>query len=485
VAQAKLSKRSLSLNIVGALLIVIKKMGKWMRARLACCFMLAVLSLAALPTPPAFAGDGVFNPETFVLDNGMQVVVVPNHRAPVVTHMVWYKVGSADEQPGHSGIAHLLEHLMFKGTEKHGPGEFSSTVARIGGQENAFTSFDYTAYYQNVAKDRLELVMEMEADRMTNLTLTEDQVKAERGVVLEELHQRVDNDPSAILSERAGAVLFLNHPYRRPIIGWEHEVAALERPEVLEFYKKWYAPNNAVLVVAGDVTADEVRPLAEKYYGTIPAMPEAQRLVLRDPPQKTARRVTLHDERVRQPEWSRTYVVPSYRTGPADEVYALEVLSQILGGGPTSRLYRELVVERALATSAGAWYDPSRRGPAQLTVYASPRPGVSLEEIEEATESVVRDVIRDGVTDEEIERAKNGKLADVVYARDSLSTGARVLGEALATGLSVEDVEQWPERIRSVTKAQINAAARRVFDGDHSVTALLLPEEASETASKP
>ncbi len=435
------------------------------------------LSLALMPPSTASARDGVFNPETFVLDNGMQVVVVPNHRVPVVTHMVWYKVGSADETPGHSGIAHLLEHLMFKGTEKHGPGEFSGTVARIGGQENAFTSFDYTGYYQSVAKERLEQMMEMEADRMTNLTLTEDQVKSERQVVLEERHQRVGNNPSAILGERAAAVQFLNHPYRRPIIGWEHEIAALERPEVLEFYKQWYAPNNAVLIVAGDVTADEVRPLAEKYYATIPAAPDVRRHELRDPPQRTSRRVTLHDQRVRQPSWSRTYIVPSYKTGPSDDVYALEVLSQILGGGPTSRLYRQLVVEDALATSAGAWYDPSRRGPARLSLYASPRPGVTLEQIEDAMESALRNIVRDGVTDAEIERAKNGKFADVVYARDSLSTGARVLGEALAIGLSIDDVEEWPERIRAVTKAQIDTVAEQVFGGGHSVTALLLPEE--------
>lgn len=313
---------------------------------------------------------------------------------------------------------------------------------------------------------------------MTNLALTEDQVKSELLVVLEERNQRVENNPSAILGERAAAVQFMNHPYRRPIIGWEHEIAELERSEVLEFYKQWYAPNNAVLIVAGDVTAEEVRPLAEKYYGTIPAAPDIRRHELRDPPQRTSRRVTLRDQRVRQPEWSRSYIVPSYRTGPSDDVYGLEVLSQILGGGSTSRLYRQLVVDDALATSAGAWYNPSRRGPARMSLYASPRPGVTLEQIEDAMESVLQDLIRDGVTDAEIERAKNGKFADVVYARDSLSTGARVLGEALAIGLSVDDVEEWPERIRAVTKAQIDAVAKQVFGNTHSVTALLQPEEA-------
>ena len=448
-----------------------------------CLLAVLALVLSVLPVSPGSARDGVFNPETFMLDNGMQVVVVPNHRVPVVTHMVWYKVGSADEPAGHSGIAHLLEHLMFKGTESRGPGEFSNAVARIGGQENAFTSYDYTAYYQSVAKDRLELVMEMEADRMRNLTLTDDQVKSERQVVLEERHQRIDNDPSAILSERAGAVQFLNHPYRRPIIGWEHELAALERPEVLDFYQRWYAPNNAVLIVAGDVTLEDVRPLAEKYYGAIPKSPDVSRLTLRDPPQKTERRVTLHDERVRQPEWNRTYVVPSYKTGATADVHALEVLAQIIGGGATSRIYRQMVVDRALAASAGAWYDPSKRGPARLTLYASPRSGVSLEAVEEAMEAVLREVVEGGVTEEEIKRAKDGMLAEVVYARNSLSTGARVLGEALAIGLSIEDVEEWPERIQSVTKTQIDKVAREVLSGDSAVTALLLSDKIPESAS--
>ncbi len=462
---------------------MIKEQKKPRRAGLIFCRFVVALTVSLLAVPPTSARDGVFNPETFMLDNGMRVVVVPNHRVPVVTHMIWYKVGSADEPPGHSGIAHLLEHLMFKGTVNRGPGEFSSTLARTGGQENAFTSYDYTAYYQSVAKDRLELMMEMEADRMTNLALTDDQVISERQVVLEERHQRIDNDPSAILDERAGAVLFLNHPYRRPIIGWEHELASLERADVFAFYKQWYAPNNAVLIFAGDVTAEDVRPLAEKYYGAIPPAPDVPRLALRDPPQKTERRVTLHDARVRQPEWSRIYVVPSYGTGPGTDVYALEVLTQILGGGSSSRLYRKMVVDRALATSAGAWYDPSRRGPARLTLFATPRPDVALEEIEKAMEGVLRELIRDGVTQEEMERAKHRMLADVVYARDSLSTGARVLGEALAIGLSTEDVEEWPERIQTVIRAQIDTIAQEVLDGDHSVTALLRSDKTPTAAA--
>ena len=434
--------------------------------------------LAAVSATPA--GAKVFDPETFTLDNGMQVVVVPNHRVPVVTHMVWYKAGGIDEPAGRGGIAHLLEHLMFKGTETRRPGEFSELVARNGGQENAFTSYDYTGYYQNVAKDRLELVMELEADRMTNLVLTEDLVVPERQVVLEERHQRIDNNPSAVLDERADAMLYLNHPYRRPLIGWEHELTALSVDDVLDFYKHWYAPNNAILVVAGDITAEELRPLAEKYYGAIPAVEPKPRLVPREPPRKTARRIELRDERVRQPEWQRTYLAPGYRDGATEHAYALQVLARILGSGATSRLYRGMVVEDKLAVSAGAWYAPSKRGPAPFALYASPRPDVSMEQIEQAMTAALDDVLRDGVTEDEVARIKSRMLADAVYARDSLSTGARVLGEALAIGLTVEDVEAWPERISAVTKEQVDAAARAVLDGNHSVTALLLSEDAGE-----
>ena len=236
-------------------------------------FFAVLLVLSGLPEARA----GVFNPTTFTLKNGMQVVIVENHRVPVVAHMVWYRVGSADEGPGETGIAHFLEHLMFKGTKKRKPGEFSQIVARNGGQENAFTSTDYTAHFQTIAADRLEMVMEMEADRMTNLVITEKEVEPERLVVLEERRSRVDNNPGAILGEHINGALFLNHPYRNPVIGWEHDIKALDIKRILAFYKRWYAPNNAILVVAGAITAEQVRPLAKKYYGKIPAQPPVVR----------------------------------------------------------------------------------------------------------------------------------------------------------------------------------------------------------------
>ncbi|OHC79188.1 MAG: zinc protease, partial [Rhodospirillales bacterium RIFCSPLOWO2_01_FULL_65_14] len=328
-------------------------------------FFAAACGLASLAWAPT-ASAGVFNPEIFTLKNGMQVVVIENHRAPVVTQMVWYKVGSADEGPGDSGIAHFLEHLMFKGTKKRTPGEYSRILARNGGRENAFTSTDYTAYHQTVAVDRLEMIMEMEADRMTNLVLDEDAVTTERLVVLEERRMRTDNNPSARLQEQVNAALFLNYPYRRPVIGWEHEIKALDRKRVIDFYKRWYAPNNAILVVTGDITADALKPLAEKYYGVIPAGPKIERNRPTEPPQSAARRVALEDPRVRQPSWSRYYLAPSLKVGETKYAYPLEVLSDILGGGATSRLYRTLVVDSKIAVSAGSAYGADDLGPGRL-----------------------------------------------------------------------------------------------------------------------
>jgi zinc protease len=231
------------------------------------CLFVAFLVLASQPRG---AQAKVFEPETFTLDNGLEVVVVANRRAPIVTHMLWYKVGAADEPPGKSGIAHFLEHLMFKGTDTLGPGEFSDIIARNGGQENAFTSYDYTGYFQTVAKDRLDIIMKYEADRMTNLTLSDEVVLPERDVVLEERRSRIDREPGAQLGEALRAVLFLHHPYGVPVIGWEEEIRGLTSADAIDFYRRWYAPNNAVLIVAGDVDAEEVRALAETHTGSFP-----------------------------------------------------------------------------------------------------------------------------------------------------------------------------------------------------------------------
>ena len=459
-----------------------------------------IFAVSLLLTAPAVRA-GVFNPETFRLGNGMQVVVVPNHRVPVVIQMVWYRVGSADEPPAKSGLAHFLEHLMFKGTDKLAAGEFSRILARNGGTENAFTSYDYTGYYQTLAVDRLELVMGMEADRMTGLKLTDEDIKTERKVILEERRRRPENNPAAILSEYVNAALYLNYPYRRPIVGWDREIRNLNRRDIKAFYRRWYRPDNAVLVVAGDITAAKLKPLAERTYGRIPrppGPPPVPRSKLRgfEPPQNAPRRVTLRDSRIRQPSWSRAYLAPGYiqslagwnggkgKGGRPSDAYALQVLSEVLGGGATSPLYRSLVVEQKLAVSAGVGYEPGGLGPATFSVYASPRPGVSMKKLEGVVDGEIAKLLKSGVSEKQVKRAEGRLEASAIYARDSLSTGARVLGEALATGRTAQDVEAWPERIRAVTAAEVNEVFRAVIDIGRSVTALLLPDEPKKKTGK-
>ena len=334
-------------------------------------------------------------PASFTLGNGMQVVVIPDHRTPVVTQMIWYKVGSADETPGKSGLAHFLEHLMFKGTAKHPAGEFSQTVLRIGGNENAFTSVDYTGYFQRVPREQLATMMEFEADRMTGLILKDENVLPERDVVLEEFNMRVANNPDARLTEQMMAALYLNHPYGRPVIGWRQEIEKLDREDALAFYKRFYAPNNAILVIAGDVDAKEIRPMVEKAYGGIPAQPAiaAQRIRPQEPVPAAPRTVTLSDPRVEQTGLRRYYLVPSSTTAAAGESPALDVLAQLMGGGSNSYLYRALVIDRQLATSAGAGYQGTSLDPSQFSLSVSPKPGVEFSQIEQVIDGVISDVI--------------------------------------------------------------------------------------------
>lgn len=450
-----------------------------MLARRLAAAALAVPLLAAAPVAIA----QVFNPESFVLQNGMQVVVIPNHRVPVVSHMVWYRVGSADEPPGKTGIAHLLEHLMFKGTETIPPGEFSKIIARHGGRDNAFTSSDYTAYFQNVAKEHLELVMKMEADRMANLRLEPKDVRTEREVVLEERRSRTENDPAALLSERSEAVLYLNHPYRNPVIGWASEIAKLDHDDAIDFYKRYYAPNNAILIVAGDITAAELKPLAEKYYGSIAPREVPKRLRPQEPPALTARRVELRHPDVRQPSWGRRYLAPSYTTGDSRLAYPLQVLAEVIGGSTTSRLYRNLVVDKQVAAGAGAFYDPTVLDLSTFGVYASPRPSAPMDKLEQAMEEELKQIAAGDIDPAEVERAKERLRANVVYARDSLQAGAYAFGQALTTGSGIENVESWPQRIAAVTPDLVKEAARTVLQRDVAVTSVLLPAEGARTAA--
>ena len=436
--------------------------------------LMAFVLLIAAPQLHA-AEKGVFFPETFTLSNGMQVVVITNRRVPVVTHMVWYKVGAADEERGHSGLAHFLEHLMFKGTDELPPGAFSRIVAKNGGRDNAFTSWDYTAYFQSVARDRLELVMRMEADRMANLKLTDEVVYPERSVIQEERRQRVENEPADKIGEQINATMFVHHPYGTPIIGWPQEIAAMTREEAEAFYKRWYAPNNAILIVSGDISAEELKPLAEKYYGSLPAKPVPERRRVGEPPISAERRVILRDAEVRQPSIRRLWHAPSYRTDREGHAYALQVLAEIMSGGATGRLYRSLVVEQKLATSAWLGYGPASWDDTTLSMGATPAPGVDMDTLEAALDAERIKLLKDGVTPEEVATARKRMLTEAAYARDSLSGPANALGQALATGQSIDDVESWPVRIDAVTAEQVNAAARAVLGKSNHVTGLLLP----------
>lgn len=440
------------------------------------------LALTAATAVPALAAEkGVFFPESFTLANGMQVVVIPNHRVPVINHMVWYKVGAADEERGVSGIAHFLEHLMFKGTDEVPAGAFSRIVAKNGGRDNAFTSYDYTAYHQSVARDRLELVMRMEADRMTNLKLTDAVVYPERDVIIEERRQRIENEPADRIGEQINATMFVHHPYGTPVIGWPQEMASLTREEAERFYKTWYTPNNAILVVSGDVSAAELKPLAERYYGAIPARPVPERRRVTEPPISAERRVTLRDAEVRQPSVRRSWIAPSYRLDPDDQAYPLQVLAEIMSGGPTSRLYRSLVVEQKVATSAWLGYGPSAWDMGTLTAGATPAAGVEMDRLETALWAEIAKVVDKGVTQEEVATARKRMLAEAAYARDSLTGPPESLGAAIATGQSLDDVENWPVRIDAVTADQVNAAARAVLSKTNHVTGLLLPLQGKDS----
>ncbi len=438
-------------------------------------FAVAALAITLLAGPsPGRAAPG---PEitNFTLANGLEVVVIPDRRTPVVTHMVWYRVGSADETPGKSGLAHFLEHLLFKGTKKNPQGLFSQTVATIGGSENAFTAHDFTGYFQRTTRDRLKLLMEFESDRMTGLVLTDDVVKPELQVVLEEQNMRVANNPGARLSQQMDAALYLNHPYGRPIIGWRHEIEKLTREDALEFYRRFYTPNNAILIVAGDVTADEVKRLAEETYGKVPRVADIKpRMRPQEPTQEAPRTVTLADPRVTQPSMQRYYVVPSYATGRPGEGEALDVLAHILGHGSNSRLYQKLVVQSDIAVNASAGYHGTAVDATRISFAASPKPGITLAQIEEAIDAVIAEVIEKGVTPEELERAKNRLLADAVYAQDNQSTLARWYGAGLTTGQTVDQIKTWPDRLRTVTADDVRNAARQWLDKRRSVTGYLV-----------
>ncbi|HEY0213821.1 MAG TPA: pitrilysin family protein [Paenirhodobacter sp.] len=408
----------------------------------------------------------------FTLPNGLEAVVIEDHRAPVVVQMVWYKVGSADEVRGKSGIAHYLEHLMFKGTDTMAAGELSKTVSANGGSDNAFTSYDYTAYFQRIAADRLELVMQMESDRMRHLQISPDDWQTEREVILEERAQRTDSDPGALFGEQARAAQFLNSPYGTPVIGWRQEMEGLTRDDALAWYNRYYAPNNAVLVVAGDVTVDQVRALADTYYGPLaPSADIPPRTRPQEPPQLAARHLDFRDARVAQPYLSRTYLAPERNPGDQKQAAALTVLAAILGGNAqTSILSRKLVFDRGDAIYVSAGYDGMSIDKTTFAISMMPAPDVTLPDAEKALDAALAEFLKEGIDPAQFERIRAQIRAGQIYQQDNTQGMAQRYGEALASGFSIQDVQDWPEVLMAVTEDDVMAAAASLLNPANSVT---------------
>jgi zinc protease len=426
-------------------------------------------ALAVILPMTATAEDAV---TTFTLDNGMDVVVIEDHRAPVVTHMVWYKTGSADEPVGASGVAHFLEHLLFKATDVLEAGEFSATVAANGGSDNAFTSYDYTAYFQRIAADRLELMMQMESNRMNNLRITEADVETERQVVLEERNQRTENNAGALAREQFTAALYQNHRYGVPIIGWKHEMEQLSLDDALDFYDLYYSPNNAILVVAGDVYPDDVRALAETYYGVIPAEPNLpERIRPQEPPQRAERRITYVDPRVSQPYLARSYLATERDAGAQEEAAALVYLSELLGGSSfTSVLGIALQFDTQVAVYSGTGYSGSSLDDTSFGISVAPAEGVSLSEVEAAMDDAIAAFLEAPIDGDRMNSIRTRLRASEIYALDDVAGLARRYGAGLTQGLTIQDVQDWPDVLQAVTAEDVKAVAAKVLNRDQAVT---------------
>jgi zinc protease len=433
-------------------------------------FLALGLSVLSLPVAAATV-------EQFKLANGLEVIVIPNHRVPAVTQMLWIKVGAADDPLGKSGLAHFHEHMMYQGTPAYGAGEYAERITAAGGEQNAFTGNDAVAYYITIAKEKLPLAMELEANRMGPLSPSDSNAKKEKEVIIEERRARIENNPQALFSEQMTAALWRNHPYHQPIIGWMHEMEGLTKNDVLAFHQRWYHPNNAILILSGDITAAEARPLVERYYGVLSAGAVPKRRWNSEPPHNAARTIVMHHTNVQQPVWERIYAASSLGSGNKDHALPLLVLSQLLGGGKTSTLYRSLVVDKRLASDVDVGYDVFRIGPSQFEIEITPEPGIEIAAIENAFEEELARAIKDGFSEKDLARAKTLLKAQSIYARDGLESMARVMGWIRMTGLDKDYFTRWPEMIEAVTPAQITEAAKATLNARQSVTGVLLPEE--------
>lgn len=419
------------------------------------------------------------------LPNGLRVLVKEDHRAPVVVCMVWYRAGSMDEFNGTTGVAHMLEHMMFQGTAEVPGGEFSRIIARAGGRDNAFTNKDSTVYHQQVHKSKLALVLQLEADRMANLQLSNDQFSRELKVVMEERRLRTDDQPKSLVYEAFMAAAYNANPYRTPVIGWMNDLQTLSAEDARAWYRRWYAPNNATLVVVGDVSASAVLEEAEKYFGPIAARALPERKAQLEPAQRGTRRVSVRAV-AELPYLMMGWHVPSLRNVEQDwEPYALEMLAAVLDGSDAARLDRELVRESRLALSAGAEYDSINRGPALFVVEGTPAPGKTVDDLEKALRLQVQRIVAEGVTDEELRRARAQVTASQVFQLDSMFAQAREIGALNNVGLPPDSVALQARKLTQISAEQVREVARKYLLDDNVTVAVLEPEPLGDRKPAP
>ena len=408
------------------------------------------------------------SPHLFKLKNGMDVIIIENKRAPVIAQMIWYNFGSGIEEKGKSGLAHFMEHLMFKGTRKFPDNYYSNYISKVGGSENAFTSYDYTAYYQVFPKSELKKMMKMEADRMTNLTLTKENVEIEKRVILEERFQRIESDPSSKLDESMRSILFPNHYYGRPIIGWRHEIEGLTYEDVLSFYKENYKPNNAILVLSGDVDLEKAKKLSKKYYGKIRKGKKKKKLKVTDPDLDTNIFVKMKHSTVKQPIWKKFYRTISYKSDVQSSI-ALDMGLKIVASGTASLLYQNLVEEKKIFSVVGGYFQGLTKGEGNVYLYAISKEKKPSSEIDSIIMNEFREIINEKLTPKRFEIEKKKYFFDTIYKKDGVLNPAQIYGEALTVGLTLDDIKKWQERVDNISLNDVKKVLEELYDNGNYV----------------
>lgn len=404
------------------------------------------------------------------LKNGLKVLIIEDHKAPLATFQIWYRVGSVNEPPGKTGMSHLLEHMMFKGTPKYGSKQFSNIIARNGGMDNAFTTKEYTTYFQTISSDRINLSIELEADRMANLLLDPKEVAAERNVVMEERRMRYEDDPQSAVYEDTIAAAFKAHPYRWPVIGWMSDIASIQRDDLYKYYKAYYAPDNAFIVVSGDVDPESILRKVEKEFGGVPASNIRTPHRTDEPEQQGTRRIYVKKE-AELPFVTISYHVPNF---PHEDNFALDVLSTVLSDGRSSRLYKDLVYEKRIALSASAEYGGLYRSPYLFTLNATAAPGKNIEEVEKALYEEIDGIRQAPPSETEVQKAKNQIEASFIFAQDSTYSKALYAGMFEMMG-DWRLMDKYLEGIRKVSPADIQAMARKYLNEDNKTVGILIP----------